>query len=36
MHHTELKSEFPAVIYLHYSVTGQYMFLFSTHTHIYI
>jgi hypothetical protein len=30
MHHTEIKSEFLAVIYLHYSVTGQYTFSFSS------
>ena len=35
MNHTELKSEFPAVIYLHYSVTGQYTFSFSACIYIF-
>jgi hypothetical protein len=28
MHHIELKPEFPAVIYLYYSVAGQYTFIY--------
>jgi hypothetical protein len=36
MQHTELKSEFPAVICLHYSVTGQYTFSFTAYISLMI